>query len=219
MGIEEALLRAVLADPDDDAPRLIYADWLDEQGQCERAEFIRVQVALARMAPDDLRRRELARRERRFVTRGWVPPLPPLLREWGFDRGFVNRVTYNAEDFLRGAATLFGAAPVRHLRLLAARGFITTLVGCPYLAHLLTLDLSGNALGDVAVHSLCHCPHLANLTSLDLTANRVRRGGSYALMTSPYLTSLEALDLGRNPSLNGGAKTLLRHRFGDRVHF
>jgi hypothetical protein len=29
---EDALLRAVLADPLDDAPRLIMADWLDEHG-------------------------------------------------------------------------------------------------------------------------------------------------------------------------------------------
>lgn len=40
-------LRAILAVPDDDAPRLIYADWLDENGQPERAEFIRVQCRIA----------------------------------------------------------------------------------------------------------------------------------------------------------------------------
>jgi uncharacterized protein (TIGR02996 family) len=44
---EQAFLAAVLADPQDDAPRLIYADWLDEQGRCEQAEFIRVQMELA----------------------------------------------------------------------------------------------------------------------------------------------------------------------------
>ena len=43
-----ALLAAIRAAPDDDAPRLIYADWLDEHGQPERAEFIRVQIELAR---------------------------------------------------------------------------------------------------------------------------------------------------------------------------
>jgi uncharacterized protein (TIGR02996 family) len=45
------LLRAVLAEPEDDAPRLIYADWLDEEGEGDRAEFIRVQCALARRNP------------------------------------------------------------------------------------------------------------------------------------------------------------------------
>jgi uncharacterized protein (TIGR02996 family) len=44
---EEALLRAIWAEPDDDAPRLVYAEWLEENGQSERAEFIRVQCVLA----------------------------------------------------------------------------------------------------------------------------------------------------------------------------
>jgi uncharacterized protein (TIGR02996 family) len=44
----DPFLRAVIAAPDDDLPRRIYADWLDERGQSERAEFIRVQVELAK---------------------------------------------------------------------------------------------------------------------------------------------------------------------------
>jgi len=45
MDTESALLAAVLANPDDDLPRLVYADWLEENGQAERAEFIRTSVA------------------------------------------------------------------------------------------------------------------------------------------------------------------------------
>lgn len=45
---EDVFVRAVLADPEDDGPRLIFADWLDEQGEGERAEFIRVQCRLER---------------------------------------------------------------------------------------------------------------------------------------------------------------------------
>jgi uncharacterized protein (TIGR02996 family) len=53
-----ALLAAIRAAPDDDAPRLVYADWLDEHGQPERAEFIRLQIELARKESPKLRRRE-----------------------------------------------------------------------------------------------------------------------------------------------------------------
>jgi len=56
-----ALLDAIRAAPDDDAPRLVYADWLDEHGQPERAEFIRVQCELARQESPALRRREAER--------------------------------------------------------------------------------------------------------------------------------------------------------------
>ncbi len=40
-------LAAILSSPEDDLPRLIYADWLDEGGDSARAEFIRVQVEIA----------------------------------------------------------------------------------------------------------------------------------------------------------------------------
>jgi uncharacterized protein (TIGR02996 family) len=43
---EEAFLRAIAAAPADDAPRLVYADWLDEHGD-PRAEFLRAEVAFA----------------------------------------------------------------------------------------------------------------------------------------------------------------------------
>lgn len=46
---EAALLAAVLADRDDDLVRLVYADWLDENGRPERAEFIRVQCEWAQL--------------------------------------------------------------------------------------------------------------------------------------------------------------------------
>jgi len=39
------LLSAVLADPFDDGPRLVYADWLQENGEPERAEFIREAIS------------------------------------------------------------------------------------------------------------------------------------------------------------------------------
>jgi uncharacterized protein (TIGR02996 family) len=43
-----AFLRAIVLEPRDDTSRLVYADYLDEIGEHHRAEFIRVQCALAR---------------------------------------------------------------------------------------------------------------------------------------------------------------------------
>src|SRR5688572_19432410 len=47
MSDEDALLSAIAALPAEDTPRLAYADWLDEHDRPVRAEFIRVQVAIA----------------------------------------------------------------------------------------------------------------------------------------------------------------------------
>jgi uncharacterized protein (TIGR02996 family) len=43
---EEAILAAIAAEPLDDAPRLVYADWLQEHGQDAKAEYVRLVVAL-----------------------------------------------------------------------------------------------------------------------------------------------------------------------------
>lgn len=81
---DRALYHSILAAPHDDAPRLVYADWLDDRAATEpdlparrlraRAELIRVQVALARSGPggwkrDKPRPPELVARERRLLFR------------------------------------------------------------------------------------------------------------------------------------------------------
>ena len=61
---DESFLRAIREEPDDDGVRLIYADWLEEHGKAERAEFIRGQVTLARTPLGAPGRNELAFRVR-----------------------------------------------------------------------------------------------------------------------------------------------------------
>lgn len=46
----EPLIAKILAEPDDDGPRLVYADWLEEAGESDRAKFIRVQCELASLS-------------------------------------------------------------------------------------------------------------------------------------------------------------------------
>jgi len=49
---DDAFLQAILESPDDDTSRLVYADYLDEHGGPDRAEFLRVQGLLARPRRD-----------------------------------------------------------------------------------------------------------------------------------------------------------------------
>ena len=44
---QDSFLAAITAAPDDDLPRLVFSDWLDENGEPERAAFIRAQVQRA----------------------------------------------------------------------------------------------------------------------------------------------------------------------------
>jgi uncharacterized protein (TIGR02996 family) len=105
---EQALYRAILAAPHDDAPRLIYADWLDEnaddfagplaRSERGRAEFLRVQCESARLAPEGWRAgarpfaAPVSKRERRLIFqhgRAWRRAFPAGLSSSPFDRGFL----------------------------------------------------------------------------------------------------------------------------------
>jgi uncharacterized protein (TIGR02996 family) len=52
---EAAFLEAILDEPDEDGPRLVFADWLEENGQTDRAAWIRASCELARVGSDDPR--------------------------------------------------------------------------------------------------------------------------------------------------------------------
>jgi uncharacterized protein (TIGR02996 family) len=62
MDDDAGFLRAVLAAPEDDALRLVYADWLDERGD-PRGEYLRCQCARAALRPADPKHAALLRRE------------------------------------------------------------------------------------------------------------------------------------------------------------
>jgi uncharacterized protein (TIGR02996 family) len=102
----EDLLAAIRAHPEEDTPRLMYADWLDEQGDegaLLRAEFIRLQCELARLHDDDSDSHPVYEflRDRDYVTR-------PSADWTRIDDGIHRRLalTMRAEDLLKrhGAA-------------------------------------------------------------------------------------------------------------------
>jgi uncharacterized protein (TIGR02996 family) len=67
--INRALEAAVAAHADDDTPRLAYADWLDENDDPDRAEFIRVQCRLADLSPAEADWINLTERQEELVAR------------------------------------------------------------------------------------------------------------------------------------------------------
>jgi uncharacterized protein (TIGR02996 family) len=128
MAAGEALLQAILAAPKDDAPRLVYADWLEEHGDAERAEFIRGQCRLAGMKPWaegstelDVRCRELARRHPDWL--GWLAPFTERGAQFfgwepsPFHRGFPARLTLRPNELVTHHDRLFAAAPIRGVTL------------------------------------------------------------------------------------------------------
>jgi uncharacterized protein (TIGR02996 family) len=77
-----AFLADIRARPEDDSPRLIYADWLDDHGEPERAEFIRVQCQLARLGENDHRRVAIQHREGELLERHRVSWTEGAFLDW-----------------------------------------------------------------------------------------------------------------------------------------
>src|SRR3954465_6720696 len=89
-----AILQDVKDHPEDDTPRLVLADWLDEHGASDhgadhdRAAFIRVQLRLARTAESDPLHRELRLRSEQLSSRHtgtWRGKLAALDEGWRFE--------------------------------------------------------------------------------------------------------------------------------------
>jgi uncharacterized protein (TIGR02996 family) len=231
---DESFLCDILSNPDDDGLRLIYADWLDDHRQPDRAAFIRVQIELARLPEDSLRlverRKELETRERVLLSKHeeeWAGPLrwllAGMLTGFEFRRGFIEGVTLDTPGLLGTIDGLFQLAPLRDLTVTPAPGqvelprflFVDRLIEQlahlpPAFAGLRTLNLHGNAIHDAGARALASSPHLSGLTGLTLSENRIRDTGVRALAASANLPRLGVLDLSGNFIESPGAWALAR---------
>ena len=93
-----SFLRTITENPEDDNPRLVFSDWLEENGHQDRAEFIRLQIELANMDPgEDGYAGKTARMYRTgmFTNKATMPFFDHVPnKEWkiGFRRGFIETI-------------------------------------------------------------------------------------------------------------------------------
>ncbi|MBX9582464.1 MAG: TIGR02996 domain-containing protein [Gemmataceae bacterium] len=166
-----ALLRTVIAHPDDDTPRLVYADWLDDHGEADRAELIRVQCELAR-APARARRRVLRGWEAELLEAhggGWAAPAlgahAPRFAPPVWDRGFVSACAI-LESGRAAALDLFAAHPVRKLCYVVGNDRLGEVATFRPLGRVETLVVSTSALVEREVARFCRGRRFGRLTSL-----------------------------------------------------
>lgn len=223
----DAFLADILENPEDDAPRLIYADWLDERGESERAEFIRVQCALAREPLDHPDYPRWQQREAQLQPRAysWAGPLTEWCVQCVFRRGFIEMIEIEASTFLSRAQEIIDFAPVRSVKLLhlyaehlaplarlSSLQRITVLQasgryrhsGCqklfssPYLRHLVGLAVHDTPIGLSGLSALLESPSISGLTHLNLGATGIGLEGVHRLSLSAKSQHLLALDLRGN---------------------
>ncbi len=208
--LEEAFLQAIFTEPEEDTHRLAYADWLEERGGAAaqaRAEFIRVQVELARLPADDARAPELRKREKKLWEANrsaWLETVPRSLRrrDLSFRRGFLEEIRLTPAALLRHGDALFRLHPIRrvHLEERITPPEASELAVRPFLARLTALSFPPGvfwgAFWDLSVaRALLGTPYLSQLTELRMPDGGLGRRGAALLAASPVLKNLRALDL------------------------
>jgi uncharacterized protein (TIGR02996 family) len=198
---ERALLAAIIANPDEDTPRLVYADWLDEnadalpKARCgparARAELIRLQIEEAKLVLGargfTTRYREIEQRERVLVAnhRTWVAELEGVTPARGLnlflDRGLFGRVECTVKYFVEHGAALLAAAPITAVLFKRpALANVAPLANCPHFTRVRTLMLPCDEVTQPVLRALLERVPLAHLRGLYIDCRVVGAGSDRA---------------------------------------
>ncbi|WP_439621966.1 TIGR02996 domain-containing protein [Gemmata sp.] len=219
MSERKQLLAAICANPEEDTPRLAFADWLEEQGgedDVARAGFVRAQIALdplPRYHPD------------------WLPAAHDILRRWGskfgdwrlelpripgvswgqFRRGFVDSVSVSsAKNFVQKGGRIAATVPLLGISL-TDRNEFTAFGRSPVFGRLRRLQIAhGRSFTATNTQELLALPNFPRLTHLDLSTELVANDGAAAIAACPHLAGLTELRLSENHIADAGYTALAK---------
>jgi uncharacterized protein (TIGR02996 family) len=235
----ESMLAAVVADPDNPLPRLVFADFLDETGDPDWAELIRLQNGYFKHWTNA---EEMQEHEAELVEA--VMARYPEVRgvKLGLPiRGFPEELIFNDPriESTEELESLFAHYPIiqfdfrpalprwagrtgmlrRAVVIDLSTSHFASRLDCDDFFHeldptrLRCLRWQSASVSDEDVLDICiEASTLAGLSELNLGNNNVSPIGCDGLIRSPYLTQLEYLDLRGNPV--GDAAEQLERRFG-----
>lgn len=184
---EESLRAQIVATPEDDAPRQVFADLLNERGD-PRGEFIALQLQLARRHDAALS----SRADELLKSHGamWAG-ISGNEAAVTFHRGFVEAVQSPDAHVSMELSALCAREPVRSLRFASQRRF--------------------------EMHSLALAPWLSRIRTLEFVAPArygalsVNADAFETLLGSPSIRKLDRLVLRDQPLGDAGAETLAEH--------
>jgi uncharacterized protein (TIGR02996 family) len=209
-GVEEALLAAVFAAPADDAPRLVYADWLSERAD-PRGEFITLQCRLETLDGLDPQRSEIQVRADEILQRyngKWLQHVGRYITNAEWRRGFVWRIHAIAPQFVAGSRQILAAAPAPEVTLIAVRKHVDAVASAPT-GQCAKLDIRRQHLSAEHVARIVGSPTIRGLRGLGLFGQPLGPSGIDVLATTPHLTSLDELELGNTVLLDEGVSRLV----------
>ena len=194
----QQFLDAIIEQPEDDTHRLVYADYLEEQGD-ERGDFIRLQCERERLIPNSARYKEVLKQEEALLRKHgkrWSSELGvKMLKDPEFARGFVRHVELRATQFLKDGDTILQKAPLEMVRLPYLKGQVGKLADAGLLERLRGIDLSYLKVPfDQFELLLYSMPRLIRLRA-NSSSNPVDEDFAKALYKSDAANSLQHLQL------------------------
>ncbi len=219
------MLGAILANPGEDGPRLVFADWLSERGD-PRGSFIAIQCELAQ---GSARGQDLAAEEEALLSahgRQWLKGLPDDVVHVHFRRGFAESAEVRDASALAELEGFFQSEPVTELsfvspQALDAERFATL----QWLDRLRSLEFRvprPNAPGALSLARLTHLldsRRLGKLSRLALVGQRLGDEGLalLAVQGGKALTGLECLIVEDDVITDHGVAPFADSKWGARL--
>ncbi|MGC4118961.1 MAG: TIGR02996 domain-containing protein [Myxococcales bacterium] len=199
-------MAAILAAPDDEGPRLVYADWLQERSD-PRGELIGLQCELEHLPVDGAARRTAIKRREAELLKAhedaWLPAFQPrdsaMLLRLKFRRGFIEEACARLVHLDADLAALFAVTPfVRRLIVEGPERGVNSPEGWretafaalsrfPQLRQTARLELRDPLLDEQGTAKLAALEQLAGLDSLECVGHRVGDAGAVELAASRHL--------------------------------
>jgi uncharacterized protein (TIGR02996 family) len=206
------LLAAIREQPDDDLARLAYADWLEENDEADRAQFVRLHLQLDLQETRSPAAGELNAQAEALAAaheRRWLGEWAELLVNWSFRRGFLDSVTLEPEVFLSRGEELFATQPIREVRFVGSGGdpapgeIAEEIVASPLFARVRAVNASGAwpSAAPLWCRALARAETVAGLEELNFGSAWIPgaifddHDAFRALCESEHLRSLKKLDL------------------------
>lgn len=218
MDQRQAFLNAIIADPDDDAVRLDYAGWLEENGTAveqDRARLIRLQIELEGVEDDD-RRRAIIDECNQLIDRHWqewtygfqADRIAAYYYKETYKRGFLPYMCLDDQDLDDPTLdALLAHEPITHFFMRRIDTFPDAVVQWKHLPRVREASFSG---GGDKVKALLRSPLLTGLHVLEPSGLDEE---DVALITSdPRFAGLRRLGIGYSELGDGAVEMVAQSR-------
>ena len=202
MSSHEPFLTEIVNNPANMEPRLVYADWLIENGD-PLGEFIQAQIELAGDCTP-ARKKELSR-----IQKSSKPKIPAKhklakqhLRKPEYRHGFIEHATIGLQAFIDHGKALCQQYPLRSIQLTAGSNKMENLIECAHLKHIEAIDFRSNDFDSQSVEVFANCEHFKNLRSVHFRSSNFGLPAAKAMANSKHLVKFESIEFSNNKQWN-----------------